>query len=144
MAWSRAVTAQARAPRSCTKDSLASDNVLTNGMDFANATPSMKESMSRWKKKFKEPYFEDAPLTWSQAEVFVQALKKANSLEPEKILAAFDAMTAPGSFQTCWGPGHMGGKKNFGVNRVLVRPVPQTRLMNGKIEFVGFKMPTIE
>ncbi|MBW1774933.1 MAG: ABC transporter substrate-binding protein [Deltaproteobacteria bacterium] len=122
----------------------ASDNVLTNGMDFANATPSMKESMSRWKKKFKEPYFEDAPLTWSQAEVFVQALKKANSLEPEKILAAFDAMTAPGSFQTCWGPGHMGGKKNFGVNRVLVRPVPQTRLMNGKIEFVGFKMPTIE
>ncbi len=121
-----------------------SHDVITNGMDFAHATPSMKESMDRWAKKFKEPYFEDTPLTWSEAEVFVQALKKANSVKPEKVAAAFDSMTAPGSFQTCWGPGHMGGIKTFGVNRVLVRPVPITRLMSGKIEFVGFQMPAVE
>jgi len=53
-------------------------------------------------------------------------------------------MTAPGSFNTCWGPAHMSGKKTFGVNRVLNRPVPQTRLMNGKIEFLGLKMPALE
>ncbi len=121
-----------------------SNDVITNGMDFAQATPGMKESMDRWAKKFKEPYFEDTPLTWSEAEVFVQALKKANSVKPEKVAAAFDSMTAPGSFQTCWGPGHMGGIKTFGVNRVLVRPVPITQLMKGKIEFVGFKMPAVE
>jgi branched-chain amino acid transport system substrate-binding protein len=121
-----------------------SHDVITNGMDFTKATPSMKESMDRWQKKFKEPYFEDAPITWSEAEVFVQALKKANSVKPEKVMAAFDSMTAPGSFQTCWGPAHMGGAKSFGVNRVLVRPIPMTRLMNGKIEFIGFKMPAVE
>jgi branched-chain amino acid transport system substrate-binding protein len=121
-----------------------SHDVITNGMDFAHATPGMKESMERWQKKFKEPYFEDTPLTWSEAEAFVQALKKANSVKPEKVVAAFDSMTAPGSIQTCWGPGHMGGAKAFGVNRVLVRPVPITRLMNGKIEFVGFRMPSVE
>jgi branched-chain amino acid transport system substrate-binding protein len=121
-----------------------SHDVITNGMDFAQATPGIKESMDRWAKKFKEPYFEDTPLTWSEAEVFVQAIKKANSVKPEKVIAAFDSMTAPGSFQTCWGPGHMGGAKTFGVNRVLVRPIPITRLMNGKIEFVGFQMPAVE
>jgi branched-chain amino acid transport system substrate-binding protein len=121
-----------------------SHDVITNGMDFSQATPGMQESMDRWAKKFKEPYFEDAPLTWSEAEVFVQALKKADSVKPEKVVAAFDSMTAPGSFETCWGPAHMGGTQAFGVNRVLVRPVPITRLMNGKIEFVGFKMPAVK
>jgi branched-chain amino acid transport system substrate-binding protein len=119
-------------------------DVLTNGMDFANATPGIKESMDLWAKKYKEPYFEDTPVTYAQAEAFVQALKKANSVKVEKVIAAFESMTAPGSFQTCWGPAHMSGKKTFGANRILQRPVPQTRLMNGKIEFIGLKMPALE
>jgi len=119
----------------------ASYDVLTNGMDFANATPGIKESMEQWAKTTKDPYFEDTPVTYAQAEDFVQALKKANSVKVEKVIAAFESMTEPGSIQTCWGPAHMSGAKTFGVNRVLNRPVPQTRLMNGKIEFIGLKMP---
>ena len=122
----------------------ACHNVLTNGMDFAHPTPGIKESMDRWAKVTKDPYFEDTPVTYAQAEAFVQALKKANSVGVEKVIAAFESMTAPGSFDTCWGPAHMSGKKTFGVNRVLNRPVPQTRLMNGKIEFFGLKMPALE
>jgi len=122
----------------------ASHDILTNGMDFANATPGMKESMERWAKVTKDPYFEDSPVTYGQAEAFVQALKKADSTDVEKVIAAFESMTAPGSFETLWGPAHMGGVKTFGVNRVLVRPVPISRIMNGKIEFVGFKMPAVE
>jgi hypothetical protein len=38
----------------------------------------------------------------------------------------------------------MGGDERFGVNRVVVRPMPISRLMNGKIEFVGFKMPVVD
>ncbi len=121
-----------------------SHDVLTNGMDFSHATPGIKESMDRWAKVYKEPYFEDTPVTYAQAEAFVQALKKANSVDIEKVIAAFESMTSPGSIQTCWGPAHMSGKKTFGVNRVLNRPVPQTRLMNGKIEFIGLKMPALE
>jgi len=121
-----------------------SHDVLTNGMDFAHPTPGIKESMERWAKVTDDPYFEDTPVTYAQAEVFVQALKKANSVEVEKVIATFESMTTPGSFDTCWGPAHMSGKKTFGVNRVLNRPVPQTRLMNGKIEFVGLKIPALE
>jgi branched-chain amino acid transport system substrate-binding protein len=122
----------------------ASHDVLTNGMDFAHPTPAMKESMERWAKVTKDPYFEDTPVTYAQAEAFVQALKKANSVDVEKVIAAFESMTEPGSIQTCWGPAYMSGEKTFGVNRVLNRPVPQTRLMNGQIEFLGLKMPALQ
>ena len=113
-------------------------------MDMNHPTPSMKECMERWAKKYKEPFFSDSIITWTEAEVFIQALKKANSVEPEKVVAAFDSMTAPGSFHTAFGPGHMGGANRFGVNRVVVRPMPISRLMNGKIEFEGFKMPVVD
>jgi ABC-type branched-subunit amino acid transport system substrate-binding protein len=121
-----------------------SHDVISNGMDMDNATPSMKECMDRWAKKFKEPFFSDAIITWSEAEVFVQALQKASSIDPQKVVSAFESMTAPGSFQTAFGPGHMGGATRFGVNRVVVRPMPISRLMNGKIEFVGFEMPVVD
>lgn len=120
------------------------NDVISNGMDMSRATPSMKECMELWAKKYKEPFFSDSIITWSEAEVFVQALKKANSVNPEKVVAAFDSMTAPGSFQTAFGPGHMGGANRFGVNRVVVRPVPISLIMNGKIEFEGFKMPVVD
>jgi len=119
-------------------------DILTNGIDVAHATPDMKDNMVRWAKKFKEPYFEDAPLMLGAMEALVEAIKKASSPEPEKILAAFDSMTAPGSIQTCWGPAHMGGAKKYGVNRVLARPVPMTRIMKSGIEFIGFNTPNVE
>jgi hypothetical protein len=113
-------------------------------MDLTHATPSMKELMDLWSKKYKEPFLSDAVMNWAQAEVFVQALKKANSVEPQKVIAAFDSMTAPGSLQTAYGPAHMGGIKRFGVNRVLVRPLPMSKLMDAKVEFLGFKMPVVD
>ena len=121
-----------------------SDKVISNGMDMNNPTPSMKECMDRWSKKFKEPFFSDAIITWSEAEAFVAALKKAGSAKPEAVVAAFDSMTAPGSFQTAFGPGHMAGQNRFGVNRVVVRPMPISVLEKGKIKFIGFKMPVVD
>lgn len=121
-----------------------SHDVISNGMDMKHATPSMLECMDRWQKKYKEPFFSDAIITWSEAEVFVQALKKADSVDPKKVVAAFESMTAPGSFQTAFGPGHMGGKERFGVNRVVVRPMPISRVMKGQVEFVGLNMPVVD
>ncbi|MEW5722334.1 MAG: ABC transporter substrate-binding protein [Thermodesulfobacteriota bacterium] len=121
-----------------------SHDVISNGMDMNNATASMKECMERWAKKYNEPFFSDSIITWTEAEIFVQALKKAGSVEPEKVVAAFDSMTAPGSFETAFGPGHMGGGNRLGANRVVVRPMPISRLMNGQIEFVDFQMPVVD
>ncbi len=122
----------------------ASYDVISNGMDYTFATPSMKESIKRWNAKYNEPYFGDVPVTWSQAEIFVQVLKKANSLDPKKVISTFESMTAPGSFQTAYGPGYISGKKRFGTNRVVVRPIPISRLVNGEIKFVGFRMPVVD
>lgn len=119
-------------------------DVITNGMDYSHPTPGIKESMERWAKVTDDPYFEDTPVTYAQAEAFVQALKKAGSVDVEKVIAAFESMTEPGSINTCWGPANMSGEKTFGVNRVLKRPVPLTRLMNGKIEFHGLREPDLE
>lgn len=47
---------------------------------------------------------------------------KAQSVDQENVVAAFDKRTVPGSFETAFGPGHMGGGKRFGVKRVIVRP----------------------
>ena len=119
-------------------------DVITNGMDYSHPTPGIKESMERWAKVTDDPYFEDTPVTYAQAEAFVQALKKAGSVKVEKVIAAFESMTEPGSINTCWGPANMSGEKTFGVNRVLKRPVPLTRLMNGKIEFHGLRETDLE
>ena len=119
-------------------------DVISNGMDMNNPTPSMQECMDRWAKKYKEPFFSDSIITWAEAEAFIAALRKADSVEPEKVVAAFDSMTAPGSFETAFGPGHMAGQNRFGVNRVVVRPMPITRIDKGKISFVGFKMPVVD
>jgi hypothetical protein len=70
-------------------------------------------------------------------------MEKAGSVDPEKVAAAFDQMTAPGSAKTVFGPAKMGGADRFGVNRVLVRPIPITRIDKGKVKLVDFFEPVV-
>ena len=100
--------------------------------------PSVKEMEQRWAKMYhNEPFISDAIYTYNQAWNITKAMQKAGSIEPAKIVAAWESMTAPGSFETSWGPGQAGGINTVGVNRRLVRPIPMARIMNGNIEFVG-------
>ena len=122
----------------------ASHDVFCNGMDLNHATPVMKDVMQRWQSKYSEPFVSDAIMAYDNAWVLVQAIEKAGSIDPEKVQATFDSLTSPGSLKTSYGPGRMGGAERFGVNRVLTRPLPISRLRQGKIEFMGFKMPVIE
>jgi ABC-type branched-subunit amino acid transport system substrate-binding protein len=74
----------------------------------------------------------------------VQAIQKAQSFDNDALVSAMETM----DFDTIWGPGKMGGAKdvagvNIGQNRMMVTPVPFTRLMNGKIEFEWLPAPTI-
>lgn len=113
-------------------------DVFCNGMDLKEATPEMKEIMELWEAKYKEPFVSAALSSWDNAWVLIQAMENAKSVDPVKVAAAFGKMTAPGSVKTSFGPGQMGGAKRFGVNRVLVRPIPISKVDKGKIEFVGF------
>ena len=38
----------------------------------------------------------------------------------------------------------MGGEKKYGVNRVLVRPVPLSLVTKNGIEFLGFSTPNVD
>jgi ABC-type branched-subunit amino acid transport system substrate-binding protein len=113
-------------------------------MDLSNPTPAMKEVIDRWQAKYKEPFVSDTILAWDESWMLVQAMRKAGSVDPAKVVAAFDLMTEPGSLQTVFGPARMGGAQRFGVNRVLVRPIPISTIMKGKIGLDGLHMPAIE
>jgi hypothetical protein len=68
-------------------------------------------------------------------------MEKAQSIDPEKVLATLETMTEPGVIQSTFGPAYMGGKKHFGVNRVLVRPIPVAHIMDGKTKTMNLVLP---
>ena len=111
----------------------ASTDLLCCGMyDFAPPTKEAKEIMDLWAAKYKEPFLADAWLGWDNPWMLIQGMKKAQSIEPEKILAALETMTKPGDIKTTFGDGNIGGLKRFGVNRVLIKPWTITHIMSGK------------
>jgi branched-chain amino acid transport system substrate-binding protein len=122
-------------------DPAALNDVIANGVDLSKPTEPMKDAMARWQAKYKDPFVSDSLAAWDQLWILTQAMEKAKSVNGEKVVATLETMTAPGSLKTCFGPGQMTGAKRYGVNRVLSRPLPLTRIMNGKSEFVGFTMP---
>ncbi len=126
-------------------DPVALTDVLVNSPDVFHPTDFIKDLQRRWKEKFgNEPFISDCIHSSDMPWILAQAMEKAQSIDPEKVAAVLETMTAPGSLKVAFGQGHMGGKKRFGVNRVLYRPLPLTRIMNGKTEFIGFAPPPSE
>lgn len=122
----------------------AATDVITNGINLDEPTEIHQEVMDRWAAKYNEPFVGDAVLAWDQAWILVQAMEKAQSVDGEVVIAALDAMTELGDLETSFGPGYMGEGERFGVNRVLVRPIPITRIMNGVIELIDYRYGSVE
>jgi len=108
-----------------------------------NAPQAMKDVKARWEAKYTDPYVDDALMPWDEVWVLAQAIEKAGSLEPEAVMEALEGMSAPGSLQTTFGPGHMGGLQTFGVNRMLVRPIPITVIQGEEIRMVKWVTPEL-
>jgi branched-chain amino acid transport system substrate-binding protein len=107
-----------------------------------DAPEAMKDVMKRWKAKYPgDLWFSDPLMPFDEAWVLSQAIEKANSLDPKKVLNTLEGMTTPGSLKTTFGPGHMGGLKTVGVNRVLVRPFPITFMQGKDIKMVKWLTP---
>lgn len=113
--------------------------LATNILSCANPQdPSVKEMQDRWAKMYhNEPFVADCINAYNQGLNIAQVILKAQSLDPAKIVATFESMTAPGSFDTSWGAGRAGGIETVGVNRRMVRPIPMARTIDGKIEYMG-------
>lgn len=119
-------------PEACT-------DVICAGWNPAVATGALEEVVNGWQAKYgAEPFISDASFAWDCGWILVQAMEKAQSVDPEAVLAAFDTMTEPGSLHTGFGPGRMAGIETYGVNRVLERPIPISYLMNGAVESTVF------
>jgi branched-chain amino acid transport system substrate-binding protein len=117
-------------------------NVFCNGMDPASPTAPMKEVVDRWKAKYNDQFVTDAWLAWDTAWVLHQAIVKAASVDPMVVGATFETMTALGQVKTVFGDGMMAGKDVFGVNRVLAKPIPISRIdKDGQIKLVKMSLP---
>jgi len=114
-------------PEACT-------NVICAGWDPAGATGVLGEVVDGWQAEYGgEPFISDASFAWDEGWILVQAMQEAQSVDPETVLATLDGMTASGSLQTGFGSANMGGLETYGVNRVLVRPIPVSLLMDGAV-----------
>jgi branched-chain amino acid transport system substrate-binding protein len=116
-------------------------NVFCNGMDPFSPTDAMKDVAERWKKKYNEPFVSDAWLAWDTAWVLNQAITKAGSIDPKDVGAAFESMNQLGQVKTVFGDGMMSGKEIYGVDRVLAKPIPISRIDNGQIKLVKLTLP---
>ena len=121
----------------------ACTDVIVNGMDMTKPTPEMAAVQEASMKKYND-FASDELVGYDQLWTLAQLMQKAGSVDPEKVDAVLEQMTAEGSLQTTYGPGRIGGAKaKYGTNRVLYRPLSVVRLMNGVPELIGL-VPDIE
>jgi branched-chain amino acid transport system substrate-binding protein len=77
---------------------------------------------------------------WDALWCLVQAIEKAQTFDSTQVAATWEKMQ---SIETSFGTGHMGGLKTYGINHLVVRPMPVSRLEKGEVEFVNWFMPDL-
>lgn len=63
--------------------------------------------------------------------VLLQAIEKAQSVDPATVEKVYQTLTTKGDLKTLWGDGYVGGKTTIGVNKVLCYPYFIDACMNG-------------
>jgi len=81
------------------------------------------------------PLTMDNVLTLDALWTILTGIEAAQSLDVEDVVAALETMS---SIDTVWGTGRMGGQDLFGINHVVIHPVPFSRIENGTVEHLGF------
>ena len=117
-------------------------DVIVNSPDIYHPNAAITALMQRWQAKYPtDPFVSDSIHSYDMPWILAQAMVKAQSIDPAKVMATLETMTKPGDLQVNFGAAYMDGMARFGENAVLYRPFPITRIMNGKTEFVGFFNP---
>ena len=127
------------------KDPAMLTDVIANSPDITHPNEGMQKLMAAWKAKWpSDGFVSDCIHAYDMPWIMVQVMQKAASTDPTTVQTTLEGMTTPGDVKTIEGDGYFGGKARFGVNRVLYRPIPITRIMNGVAEFIGFKPPAAQ
>lgn len=121
------------------KDS--ADNFIVGAPDVNSPkmTPMIKEIRKMILDKYKEVNF-DYVRAWDSIWWMVQAIEKAQSLDPSDVAKTWEKMER---IEASTGIGKMGGQQSYGINHVGVLLFAVTRIMKGELEHVGWFMPDI-
>jgi branched-chain amino acid transport system substrate-binding protein len=92
------------------------------------------------KDKKVDATFTDVATAWDSLWCMCQAIEKAQSLDPTVVAKTWEKMD---KIETCFGTGKMGGQATYGVNHVVVRPIPISQLKAAQVSIVKWTMPII-
>jgi branched-chain amino acid transport system substrate-binding protein len=107
-------------------------------VNIPNAPEMTKQIVKLWANSHKDPIDADGINMWDNLWVLIQAISKAQSLDPIKVAKTWENMQ---TVETSRGPAKMGGAKTFGINHMVFRPCPISRMLNGQVEFVRWFDP---
>jgi branched-chain amino acid transport system substrate-binding protein len=116
---------------------------VTAAQEFSDPqamTPLLNEWTKLVKTKLGKDFTTDHQIGFDTLYYIVQAVEKAQSLDPTVVKDTLEKMT---DLKTSTGPGKMGGLKTFGINHVVLKPLPISRFVNGEARFVKWFMPDI-
>jgi branched-chain amino acid transport system substrate-binding protein len=109
-------------------------------MQSPDVPPMMRELEKRWNDKFKTKFMFESFQGWDALWCLVQAIEAAQSLDPTDVKTAWENIK---SIETCYGTGHMGGLKTYGINHLVVRRQPISGLDHGKVKLIKWYMPRV-
>jgi len=104
--------------------------------DAENLPQGDKDAVAVLKAKYGKDFTTDCLVGYGQLMLLKQMIEKAQSIDPAKVAATFATLTHPGDLQSLNGPAYVSGQQTYGANCLIVRPVPISRLVDGKAEFV--------
>jgi branched-chain amino acid transport system substrate-binding protein len=105
------------------------------------AAPDLaKKVVSLWKESHTGPVTADGVNAWDSISLVVQAIEKANSLDPTVVAKTFETME---DLTTTVGKARMGGGQTFGINHMVFQPAPISMLKDGQVQFVKWFDPYV-
>jgi branched-chain amino acid transport system substrate-binding protein len=104
--------------------------------DDPNLPKACLDAIADLKAKYGKDFTTDCLVGYGQILLLTQMIEKAQSVDPAKVAETFATLTNPGDLQALYGPAYVSGMKTYGANCLIVRPVPISRLVDGKAEFV--------
>jgi ABC-type branched-subunit amino acid transport system substrate-binding protein len=111
--------------------------------DDPNLPDACKAAIADLKARYGKDFTTDCLVGYGQVLLLAQMIAKAQSVDPMEVSKTFQTLTNPGDLQALYGPAYASGIKTYGINAITVRPVPISRLVDGKAEFVRMNDITI-
>lgn len=100
----------------------------TPDLDSPKTLPLVQECGKIIESETREKFNMDHVMTLQALWTILQGIEKAQSFDPDNVTKTLETMSG---IETPYGKGRFGGKDLIGVNRLMVRPIPFTRIVRG-------------